>query len=336
MAVTIKDIAQAAGVSYSTVSRALNGLNKVEEGKRIRIVALAKEMGYVPNVAAVSLKKNCSMLISLYLDQLEPYVSPYALQCLLEEFQREVKEAYSGVIKDWKHYQPGSLNPAFCDGILAFSMLKFPAQKILCEEASQKGIPVVLINQKADYPITSVVIDQVRAMEEAMTYLLERGHRKIVVLEGEKSRPATVARHEGWQKAIKKWGMDPREIPCYFGDYSLYSARQLVPQILSHAPSAVLCFNDEMACGLIAAFRVRGIRCPEDISVLGFDNWDLPHCNLFRLTTVDRNMREMARISVRELLRQIQKPSGEVQEIQVQTRIAERGSVRNLQEHCGT
>ena len=221
MAVTIKDIAKRAGVSYSTVSRALNGIGAENTESRKNILRLAQEMGYVPNQAAINLKKSRSYVIGLYFSTISKMTSPFVLH---------------------------------------------------------------------DAP--NVTTDEALAMERAMDYLLENGHRNIGIIEGNPGLDSSRLRRRGWRTSMTSHGLDPDALPVISGNYRYASGYTAAKQLLTFRPTALLCFNDEMAFGARTAIVEAGLKVPDDVSLVGFDNWDMSGYSDMHLTTVERNMGE--------------------------------------------
>ena len=199
MAVTIKDIAKKAGVSYSTVSRALNGVGGDSEA-RDRIRRLASEMGYVPNQAAIHLKKSRSYVIGLYFSTISKMTSPYVLHDVLTGVYSITGSKYNVVVKGIDMHEPGTLNPSYFDGIIVLSQKNEDME--FMNEVLSKGIPMTVICRSVDIDAPNVTTDEARAMERAMDYLLDNGHRKLAVIEG---RPACATGAGGPPCASMGW-----------------------------------------------------------------------------------------------------------------------------------
>ena len=174
MGVTIKDIAQKAGVSYSTVSRALNGIGSTNGDRRKRILEIAKEMGYVPNQAAIHLKLSRSYVIGLYFSTISKMTSPFVLHDVLTGVYSIVGSKYNIVVKGIDMHEAGTLNPTYYDGIIVLSQRT--EDRAFMEEVLEKKIPMVVICRKVDIDALNVTTDETKAMETAMDYLIENGH----------------------------------------------------------------------------------------------------------------------------------------------------------------
>lgn len=305
MAVTIKDIAKRAGVSYSTVSRALNDIGTENGTNKKQIMEIAQEMGYVKNQAAISLKLSRSYTIGLYFSTISKMSSPFVLHDVLTGVYSIVGSKYNVVVKGIDMYEKGTLNPSFYDGIIVLSQRNEDGEFI--EEVMGKNIPMVAICRTVFYDVPNVTTDETKAMEKAMDYLLENGHRKIGVIEGTPNVDSTRLRHRGWRASLEKHGIDPDVIPVQVGNYRYASGYQAAEKLLeAEALTALLCFNDEMAFGARNAVYDAGLTVPGDISLIGFDNWDMSGYGSMKLTTVERSMSEIAREGTRVLLRRLE------------------------------
>lgn len=329
MAVTIKDIAARAGVSYSMVSRALNNSGPVDSEKKKRILKLSSEMGYVPNQAAVTLKKSKSHMIGLCFSTISQSTSPYVLHEVLIGVYSVIGSKYNVIVKGIDMHRPGTLNPSHFDGLLIMSQWDWDEEFL--EEAMDKGIPMVAISRRVPVDIPVVTTDERGGMSKAMEYLLENGHRRIGIIEGPHGLEATAMRHEGWCEVVRAWGLEPESLPVEEGNFRYISGKKAAGRLLdAHEDlTAILCFNDEMAFGAKIALHYRGISVPEDISLTGFDNLGLASNSDFSLTTVERNARKIAVEGTKMLLKYMEdgKRPGD---LWLENRLIVRKSVKNL------
>lgn len=327
MAVTIKDVAKRAGVSYSTVSRALNGIGENEE-KRKRILKIAESMGYVPNQAAINLKLSRSYVIGLYFSTISKMSSPFVLHDVLTGVYSIVGSRYNVVVKGIDMHEPGTLNPSYFDGIIVLSQRN--EDSAFMDEVLEKKIPMVVICRTVFVDAPNVTTDEAKAMERAMDYLIENGHRKIGVIEGAPNLDSTRLRHRGWQTSARKHGLAVEEIPVVSGTYRYASGYQGAKVLLEHKPTALLCFNDEMAFGAREAIIEAGLTVPGDVSLIGFDNWDLSGYSNMKLTTVERSMSEIAKEGTRVLLGRLEDGVVDNSRIFLENKLIIRETVRNL------
>ncbi len=332
MPVTIKDIAKRAGVSYSTVSRALNNVGAGRSENRQRILDIAKEMGYIPNQAAIHLKMSRSYTIGVYFSTISKMTSPFVLHDVLTGVYDVVGSRYNVVVKGIDMHQKGDLNPSFYDGIVLLSQRSEDSKFI--DEVLEKGIPMVAICRIIPYNVPNVVTDEAKAMERGMDYLLDRGHRNIAVIEGIPGLDSTTLRHIGWRNSMLKHGLNPDKIHTETGNYRYDSGYEAAKRILDldPLPTAILCFNDEMAFASKAAAAERGLEVPRDLSLIGFDNWNMSSYGNMKLTTIERNMGDLAREGTKILLRRMESGIIDNARVYLDNRMVERETVRDLRE----
>jgi DNA-binding LacI/PurR family transcriptional regulator len=334
MPVTIKDIAKRAGVSYSTVSRALNNVGAGRSENRQRILDIAKEMGYIPNQAAIHLKMSRSYTIGVYFSTISKMTSPFVLHDVLTGVYDVVGSRYNVVVKGIDMHQKGNLNPSFYDGIVLLSQRSEDSEFI--DEVLEKGIPMVAICRIIPYNVPNVVTDEAKAMERGMDYLLDRGHRNIAVIEGIPGLDSTTLRHIGWRNSMLKHGLNPDKIHTETGNYRYDSGYEAAKRILemNPLPTAILCFNDEMAFAAKAAAAERGLEVPKDLSLIGFDNWNMSSYGNMKLTTIERNMGDLAREGTKILLRRMESGIIDNARVYLDNRMVERETVRDLREEA--
>lgn len=330
MSVTIKDIAKVAGVSYSTVSRALNDIGVVKEEKKARILEIAKEMGYKPNQAAVNLKCQKTNTIGLYFSTFDRITSPFVLHKTLVGIYSVVESRYNIIVKGIDLHGENELNPSNLDGVIVISQRE--EDEPFIEEALSNHIPVVVVNRPIFMDVSNVLTDETKGMKIAMKHLLENGHRRIGIIEAGAELASTRARHRGWTSAVEEYGLDPEEFAMERGNYSFESGYRAAKILLQKDITAILCFNDDMAFGAKQAIDELGLRIPKNISLIGYDNMDIHRVAEMGLTTVERNMEELAITGTKLLLDKIEHGESGYERIYLETRLIVRNSVCNIME----
>lgn len=289
MSVTIKDIAKVAGVSYATVSRALNDHPEISEETRQRIKEIAREMGYTPNAVARGLvKKNTEMIALIIPDITNPFYPEVARG--VEDFARENGYCVFLCNTDWNEQNEQKylkiLKERRVDGIIIA-----PVSADTYGYVSQEniGIPVVYIGNRVEEPTSSfVVIDDFKAAYIATEYLIKLGHRNIAFIGGHDSSTSHTDRINGYKHALRENGLeaDINSISGYsFRKESGYGT--FLEMIKNRkVPTAVVAENDIIALGIMESAERHGYRVPEDISIIGIDDIEFGTLPKVNLTTV--------------------------------------------------
>lgn len=329
MAVTIRDIAEKAGVSNAMVSRALNHSGPVAPEKKQRILEIAGALGYTPNPAAVSLRRLKTHVVGVFFSAINRGTSPYVLHKVMIGVFDVLGGRYNVVLQAIDQYIPGSLSSGFYDGILVMS--QWDGDLEFLEEAHARKIPMVALSRQLPIDIPYVITDEQGGMAMAMDHLLSQGHRRIGIIEGPQSLQATIYRHAGWRAAARQHGINPGSFPIETGNFRYRTGKAAALKLLTEHPdlTALLCFNDEMALGAIDAAAYLGRKTPEDISVTGYDNWDFTGHSDAQLTTVERNTIQIASEGARMLLQYMEEGT-RPNPVFLENRLVIRGSVRNL------
>jgi LacI family transcriptional regulator len=312
--VTIDDVARLAEVHKATVSRALNAQTRdqvnVETLKRVK--RAARQLGYVPNAMARGLRTSKSMTIGVIIPDLMNPIFPPIIRGIEHVLQAQ---GYTVLIANTDSHDDveisafESLLQRRVDGfILATGRLD---DQPVVDEAAAADVPVVLVNRGSGiggYPLVGG--DNARGVELAVAHLVELGHRRIVHAAGPPNFSTTRSRAEAFETAATKAGVEHDTI--YATALTIEAGFQAADKLLSHNdvhPTALMAGNDLVALGLIRRLRAEGLRCPEDVSVVGFN--DMPFAEDFwpPLTTVHMPLREIGAEAARLLLRGIE--SGE-------------------------
>ena len=267
---TIKDLARLSGYSVGTVSRALNGLPNVSEQARSAILALAQERGYQLNTNAKYLKQiHSSGIVAVVTG-----TSNELFAQMIERIQQTLPTDRYPLTVDYVDENEDPVERA-----LHLSREKKPAGLLfLGGDASRLGFD----------NLSSVTTDDVEAAECAMEYLLESGHRRIGVIAGDLScsGPSRL-RYEGCLLALERCGLTLPDECCATARYAFQDGYDAALRLLEQPGlTAIFAMSDVMAIGAMRALHDRGLRIPEDISVIGFDGLELGEFYTPKLTTI--------------------------------------------------
>jgi len=299
--VTIKDIAKAAGVSITTVSRALNGYSDVSEETRRKIFRIAETMGYTPNMAARSLivkrTKTLGLLISGITRTSVKDSIAFEILCGMNDRAGELN--YDLVLfntdtqkQKMKSYKSLCLERGV-DGVI---IMGIRMDDPYLGEVVHSDIPCVLI----DIPLTgrdvsSVNSDSVNGAWMAVDHLIKNGHRHIGMINGHAQAFVSQKRLEGYRRALADHGLPFREEYVEDGGFTESGGAEAAVRLLSRHPgmTALFCASDLMAIGAIQAIRNMGKAVPEDVSVVGYDNISMSEYLSPPLTTVKQDRYRM-------------------------------------------
>jgi LacI family transcriptional regulator len=273
--VTMADIARLAGVSMATASRALSDHPKVAEPTRARVQAAATDLGYVPNVMARSLRTQRSYTLGLVSDQIATTL--YAGRVILGAQEAAAARGWlllllsSGGDPELERREIQTLLQRQVDGLLYAAMY----HQLVTPPPTLAQVPSVLLDARSDdRSLSSVVPDEVGGAREAVTELVRVGHRRIGFVTNIDDIPATQLRLQGYREALRQAGIGDDPTLVAAGQSSAPGGYPVALSLLDRAdrPTALFCFNDRMAMGAYQAAATLGLRIPEDVSVIGFDN----------------------------------------------------------------
>jgi LacI family transcriptional regulator len=330
--VTIQDVAKTAGVSVSTVSRVLNGKLDVASETQDRIRSVIDDLGYTTNLAARSMRSFKKNMVGLIMPDI---AYPFAIE-VMKGVNRAIAESEfdllvyttgdvrkSGRASHEQKYV-SLLSNSITDGVIIVA----PVTGAFLTDA-----PIVSIDplmSDPNYP--SVHATNYQGATDAMNYLLGLGHTRIGFISGRAELESSNRRLKGYRDAMEKAGLSIDEELIASGDYTTETGAKCAKELLSldHPPTAIFASNDQAAMGVFQVAQEMGLRIPEDLSVIGFDN--IMESKYMRLTTVDQFISEMGFVATQMLIKLINGEALETQTYQMQTELVTRSSCQPLHE----
>jgi LacI family transcriptional regulator len=327
--VTIVDVAREAGVSYATVSRVVNNKNSILPDKRARVLEAMERLGYVPNLQARKLAGGKAQVVGVVLhDVWNSYVV---------EILRGIDEELAAAEYDLMLYTSrrraamesahvATLTQGLSEGLL----LLLPRDLgTYIEGLRKRHFPYVLIDHEGSTANGSAVgATNRQGSHDATSHLLELGHRRIGFITGALDVPCSHERLAGHMAALAEYGLGADPSLIVEGDFLAARAQVATHQLLQlpEPPTAIFASNDISAFGVMRAAREQGVRIPEDLSVIGFD--DIPQAAETRpaLTTVRQPLEEMGRAAARLLLAAMHDPDRPAERIELPTQLIVRAS----------
>jgi len=332
--VTIKDIAEKVGVAPSTVSRALNNKGRMSKGTREKILKVARELDYYPNMNAKGLATNKTGNIGLIIDKRHAPINFSFYGPVVEGLEAEAsKHGYYLVLSTFALDEPPRcVKERRVDGLILMGC-DLPGELIL---SLKDEIPLVLVDNHLD-GVDSVAADNVGGAYEAVKHLIRLGHQRIGFITERFRNLSFWERFEGYKLALKDHGLTVDEdlvAEGIMGDYGYEAMRKLLSgryRGLKGDPkfTAVFAANDAVAVGALRAIREAGLKVPDDIALVGFDDGSLaPHADP-PLTSVKVFRKRMGKVAARRLLELIEDPSLPPAQIKLPTKLT-------IRESCGS
>ena len=308
-AATMKDVALKAKVSTATVSRALMNPDKVSQATRNRVEKAAREVGYLPQPMGRNVKRNDSRTILVIVPDI---CDPFFSEIIRGIEVTAANHGYLVLIGDCAHQNQQEktfidlIITKQIDGMLLLgSRLPFDASI----EEQRNLPPMVMANEFApELELPTVHIDTLTDEFDAVNYLYEQGHKRIGCIAGPEEMPLCHYRLQGYVQALRRCGImvDPQYIAR--GDFTFEAGSKAMQQLLDlpQPPTAVFCHSDVMALGALSQAKRQGLKVPEDLSIIGFDNIDLTQFCDPPLTTIAQPRYEIGREAMLLLLDQMQ------------------------------
>lgn len=320
--VTIKDIAQKVQISYATVSRALNNRPEVKEETRRKVLQAAREMGYRPNRIARSLVTKRSQCIGLIVPDI---MNPFFAELAWGVDEAATAKGYNVYLcnTNWNEKREltylNLLVSRQTDGIILASARD---EGTNVEKFIEKNLPLVVVNSLfQEFGCHQVMIDNVRGGYLAADHLIGLGHERIGFVGGLEHVKATVDRLEGLKIALDEKGLTLDERFISFGAYSWESGYAQMKRLLAgdgaERPTAIFAANDIVALGVMQAADESGLKVPQQLALVGFDDIDFSAYHKVQLTTVSQKKKDLGECAVEIILEQLNGSSGSPEQEQI-------------------
>jgi LacI family transcriptional regulator len=308
--VTIRDVAKKAGVSVSTVSRALNNYSDISETTRDLILKIAEEIGYKANIAAKSLSSNKNFRLGMLVEDYESSGAPNPLvfEILMGFKNAATKQGYEMVLltttSDIQKTQ--NLSKLFSekqiDGIF---ILGLKMTDDYYKSLNTINFPCVLYDISIQNPyICCVGVDNIKGAFMAVNYLIELGHKKIGFINGHKEAFVSYERLDGYYLALNRNNIAIDNSLIINGDFEEKAAEKAAIELIEKHKdlTAIFCASDIMAIGAINGLSSLGYAIPDDVSIIGFDDIYLAQYMIPKLTTIRQNRTKIGEMAANILI----------------------------------
>lgn len=329
--VTIKHLARQLNISVSTVSRALRNANDINPETKKAVLQLAQELNYEPNFIAQSLVKKSTRIIGVIVPAIHSHYFSQALSGMTDEANAHNYSVMFCQSNETSALEANSIRRLVAtnvDGLL-ISVSKESSDPCELERIRQKGIPIVMYDRiLSGFPCSKVVVDEFEGAYRAVEHLIKKGCRRIAHLAGPQDLSVCVNRMNGYLEALKTYKLkaDPQLIvrSSTFEDNALLA----VKKILSVEPrvDGIFCINDLSAVIVLKYLKKKGIRVPEDIRVVGFNDDPVSQVVEPSLTTVMQPGYEVGKLSMGILIDEIQNRKGTHETVRLRTKLIVRHS----------
>ena len=324
--VSLKDVAQRAGVSVSTASYALNGRPETKEATREKVYRAAEELGYVVNGQAKSLQRGNSRICSLIISDISgPFFSEIIRGVESICYQNDYDLTVTPTYEMGKFNQFRVLKENRADGYLVFSQ---NINNSLLNRVG-KNSPVIFFDKRADdSQFSSVTIDNYDGAKQAIEYLIKKGHQRILFLSGSEASFNNIDRVKGYQDVLRTHQCDYSEI--LYANFSDELAYEMMKNRLKQNFdfTAVFCSNDQMALGAYKAAEEMKLRIPQDLSIIGFDDSNFARFLSPSLTTIKQPAFLQGQLAAQKMFQILNSGEGNSNHPPLRTTLVERHSVQ--------
>jgi LacI family transcriptional regulator len=324
----IKDVAREAGVSTATVSHVINNTRFVSDEVRARVLEAIERCGYYPNAQARSLASGRSHTLGLVVSDItNPFFPELVKSIEMAAFER----GYDLVLANTNYDSERTSNYVrriIERKVAGVALMTSELDTALIDELARRDVCVVFLDLgSAGEHMSNLVVNYAVGIKEAIQHLVGLGHKQIAYISGPVRLRSAAKRREAFRNCMTEMLPDARPV-IYEGDFKIEGGRRAAYEIIegSRSPTAVVAANDLTALGAMQEFRAAGLKIPQDISIIGFDDIAFASLTDPPLTTICLPRTELGRRAVEALMTTIEHPDRQGVEIQIPTYLVLRGS----------
>jgi LacI family transcriptional regulator len=315
VSLTSHDVARAAGLSQSTVSRALRGDPRVAASTRERVPAAAASLGYTPNAMGRMLVEGSTRTIGMVVTDISNPFYPNLIAPLHDELadlgyrMALFTERLEGDGADGSSRLEGLVDRGIDGAVLTTSTLEGSVPR----ELMRRGLPFVFLNRTVDgIPADAVTVDNALGASLVAAEVARLGHRRVATVFGPQNTTTGRDRERGFRAGLRAAGIALEDDAVRHGDYTVAAGQEAMRSLMDRSPrpSVVVCFNDLVAIGAMNTAAELGLRVPEDVSLTGWDDLPMASWEICQLTTVRQSMNEMARAAARLIVERVEGRAG--------------------------
>jgi LacI family transcriptional regulator len=326
-AVTIKEVAALARVSVSTASVVLNGRAGAAQEVRRRVLAAADEIGFRPNRAAQALRVGRGQHIGMLVpDFANPFYSELVagVMSAARRYGRHIFVAQGSADPADRPLDFETLAEARCAGLILLDVIERDRASV---ESLLSEIPIVQVIRRLDgLAADAVGSDERNGAVTAVQHMISCGHREVAIIAGPQTSSASRDRLEGYRAAMEEARLALRPDRLAFGDLTRGSGYALAQTLLATKPEAIVCGNDLLALGAIDAIMDAGLRVPDDVAIIGYDDMAFASARPIGLTTIHQPLLEIGESAVALLASRMETPDRAPEVISLPYRLVVRRS----------
>ena len=304
MSVTIKDVAKAAGVSVATVSRVLNKQSNVSKEALERVTRVMEELGYSPNHLGRDLRKSETKRILAITASAEQSFYSEVLRGMEEAASAQGYDVLIAATYDKPEHEMHLLNMLFSHSVDGAVLLGAKQDASVISKLAENHHIALCLERMEGCKALTVTIDNVKAGRDAVSCLIEKGHRRIGLISTSTRSQSSIDREKGYRQALEQNGIDYDEGLVYYGSYSCRSGTEGCKALLEleEPPTAIFSVSDMIAIGAMKYALSQGIEIGKDVMFIGFDNIDFSDIVVPRLSTVEQPCFAQGKLVVEKLI----------------------------------